>query len=56
VTRGRRGQATVEYLLLVCSMITIACVVGYFLKNYTDVLVDKVGGKILDAIVILALG
>ena len=56
MSRARRGQASIEYMLLLCSMVTIACIVGYFLKNYADVLVDKIGEKILDAFFILALG
>ncbi|NNN06467.1 MAG: class III signal peptide-containing protein [Elusimicrobia bacterium] len=56
MSRSRRGQASVEYLLLLCSMVTVACLVGYFLRNYVDVLVDKIGGKILDAVFTLALG
>lgn len=50
----RRGQASVEYMLLLCAMVTVACVTGYFLKNYADTLVDKIGDKILDAIVTIA--
>ncbi|MDE2490959.1 MAG: class III signal peptide-containing protein [Elusimicrobia bacterium] len=52
----RRGQASVEYLLLLCSMLTVACLVGYFLKNYIDVLVDHVADRLLDAVFRLALG
>lgn len=51
----RRGQVSVEYLLLLCSMVTVACVVGFFLRDYVGVLVDKVGGKIIDAVLTLAL-
>jgi len=56
VKPARRGQASVEYLLLICAMITVACVTGYFLKNYADALVEKVGEKILDALIVLAFG
>lgn len=43
-------------MLILCSMVTIACVTGYFLKNYTDTLVERVSEKILDAILVLAFG
>ncbi len=56
MSRARRGQASVEYMLLLCSMVTVACLVGYFLKNYAGLLVDKIGEKILDAFFVLALG
>jgi uncharacterized protein (UPF0333 family) len=52
----RRGQASVEYLLLLCSMVAISCLVGYFLKNYMNVLVDRISDRLLDAVVRLALG
>lgn len=45
-----------EYMLILCSMVTVACVTGYFLKNYADTLVERVSEKILDAIVVLAFG
>lgn len=43
-------------MLILCSMVTVVCVTGYFLKNYTDTLVDRIGQKILDAIIVLAFG
>ena len=51
---SRRGVASVEYMLLICSMLTVTCLTGYFLKNYAGVLVDKITDKIMDAVFILA--
>ena len=48
-------MSTVEYLLLMCMMVTITCITGYFLRDYADVLVEKVTDKIMDAVFILAL-
>jgi uncharacterized protein (UPF0333 family) len=53
---GRRGQASVEYMLLICAMLTTTCLVGYFLLHYADVLVDKIGERLLDAALAIALG
>ena len=47
-------MATVEYMLLLCSMLTVTCLTGYFLKDYAAVLVDKVTDKILEAAFSLA--
>ena len=47
-------MASVEYMLLLCSTVAITCLTGYFLKNYADVLVDKITDKIMDAFFILA--
>jgi hypothetical protein len=55
VRLSRRGVSTVEYLLLMCMMVTITCITGYFLRDYADVLVEKVTDKIMDAVFILAL-
>lgn len=43
-------MASVEYMLLMCSMVTITCLTAYFLKNYVDVLVDKITDMILGAV------
>jgi hypothetical protein len=56
VREDRRGQASVEYMLLLCSTLMLVCLAGYFLKNYADVLVDRIGERILDAFFILAFG
>ena len=53
---GRRGQLSVEYMLLLCTVVMVVGLVGIFLKNYADVLVDKIGEKILQAFFVLALG
>ena len=47
-------MATVEYMLLLCSMLTVTCLTGYFLKDYAGVLVDKVTDRILAAAFSLA--
>lgn len=52
----RRGQITVEYMLLLCTVVAVIGIVGMFLKNYEGALVDKIGEKILDAFFVLALG
>jgi hypothetical protein len=56
VSGGRRGQLSVEYMLLLCTVVMVVGLVGIFLKNYADVLVDKIGEKILQAFFVLALG
>jgi hypothetical protein len=47
-------MASVEYMLLLCSMLTVTCLTAYFLKSYADVLVDKVTDRIVDAAFVLA--
>lgn len=47
-------MASVEYMLLLCSMLTITCLTGYFLKGYVGILVDKVTDRIMDAVFTLA--
>jgi hypothetical protein len=56
MTPPRRGQATVEYLMLVCVTMVLISLVGYALKRYGDVLIDKVGEKLLDTAIGIALG
>jgi hypothetical protein len=41
-------------MLLLCSTLTVACVVGYFLKDYIGRLVEIVAERILDAALELA--
>jgi hypothetical protein len=43
-------------MLLLCTVVMVIGLVGVFLKNYADVLLDKVGDKILDAFYVLAFG
>lgn len=45
-----------EYMLLLCTVVTVVCITGYFLKDYADVLMEKIGDKILNAVFVLALG
>lgn len=49
VRLSRRGMASVEYMLLLCSMLTVTCLTGYFLKNMTSSMVDRLADKILNA-------
>lgn len=42
--------------MLVGAMVTVAAITGYFLKNYADLLVEKLGEKLLDAVAILVFG
>jgi len=42
-------MASVEYMLLLCSMLTVTCLTGYFLKNMTSSMVDRLADKILNA-------
>ena len=42
--------------MLVCAMITVACITGYFLKSYADTLVEKLGERILYALAVLVFG
>jgi hypothetical protein len=42
-------------MLLLCSMVTMTCLTGFFLKSYTGDFVDKVTEKILEAVFALAM-
>lgn len=52
--RSRRGQATVEYMLLLCAMLTLTVIVGTLLKDHMDVLLERLGDKIVSALIALA--
>lgn len=52
---GRRGQATTEYLLLLCSVLTMTVMTASFIGRYGNELVDRVGERVLEAAIVLAL-
>lgn len=56
VTRPtRRGQATVEYMLLLCTVLCMALLTGTFLAKYGRDLVDSIALKLLEAAFTLAM-
>ena len=52
----RRGQASVEYLLLLCSMVMVAGIVGNFLIRYSDLVVQRIEREMSDAVSTLLFG
>lgn len=52
--RGRRGQAAVEYLLLLCSVLCMSLLTGGFLARYGRELTDRMAEKLLDAAIQLS--
>ena len=52
--RARQGQASVEYLLLVCSVVVLIELSGLALKHYLPQLIDRVFELITDAVLALA--
>lgn len=52
--RSRRGQASVEYLLLLCTVLCMSLLTGTFLAKYGRELVDHMAAKLLDAAILLA--
>lgn len=50
----RRGQSTVEYMLLLCSATTVALIAGSALKKYLPQLTETLVEKILEAAITLA--
>ncbi len=53
--RLRRGQASVEYLLLLSMTAGVALLVGAFIARFGRGLLDDVAAKVLDAILVLAM-
>ena len=51
---NRRGQASAEYMLLICMVVTMALMMGAAISKYGTTLLDSVGDKILDAMISLA--
>lgn len=52
--RSRRGQASVEYLLLLCTVLCMSLLTGSFLAKYGRDLTDRMAEKLLDAAIQLA--
>ena len=50
----RRGQASVEYLLLLCAVLTVTVLTGSFLARYGRELSDVMAEKLLDAAIELS--
>ncbi|MDX6769134.1 MAG: hypothetical protein SF051_06350 [Elusimicrobiota bacterium] len=46
---GRRGQASTEYLLLLCTVLCMSLLTGSFLARYGRELTDRMAEKLLDA-------
>lgn len=52
--RARKGQASVEYLLLICSIVVLIELSGLALKHYMPQLIERVFESITDAVLTLA--
>lgn len=50
-----RGQATVEYMLLLCTVLFMALLTGTFLNKFGRDLLDDIALKVLDAAITLAM-
>ena len=51
---GRRGQSTVEYMLLLCTATTVTLIAASALKKYLPQLLETLIEKILSAAIALA--
>jgi len=49
------GQATVEYMLLLCTVTCVVLLTGTFLSKFGTSLVDDIGTKLLEAAITLAM-
>ncbi|MDE2142878.1 MAG: hypothetical protein KGJ84_10745 [Elusimicrobia bacterium] len=52
---NRRGQASAEYMFLLCTVLMVAVMMGALISKYGQTLLDNVGDKILDAMITLAM-
>lgn len=52
--RSRRGQALVEYLLLLCSVMLVALTIGALLQRRAPELADRLFTSILNAAITVA--
>lgn len=52
---SRRGQASVEYMLLLCAVVTMALLTGAFIAKFGRDAADRMAEKVLDAVIVLAL-
>lgn len=50
-----RGQATVEYMLLLCTVVTMALLTGTFINKFGKDLLDDMALKVLEAAITLAM-
>jgi uncharacterized protein (UPF0333 family) len=53
--RLRRGQASVEYMLLLCTVLVLALMTGAFLNKFGRSLLDDLAMKLLEAAITLAM-
>ncbi len=53
--RRFRGQATVEYMLLLCTVTCVALLVGTALNKFGTELLDQLAEKLLEAAITLAM-
>ena len=51
----RRGQATVEYMMLLCTVLCMALLTGTFLSKFGKDLLDDIAVKLLEAAITLAM-
>jgi hypothetical protein len=52
---GRRGQSSVEYIMLLCMCVCLVLLVGAFIAKFGNQLLDILADKIVDAILTLAM-
>ena len=52
---SRSGQASVEYMLLLCTVTCVVLLTGTFLSKFGTSLVDDIGTKLLEAAITLAM-
>lgn len=52
--RGSRGQASTEYLMLLCAVLTVSVMTGTFLSRYGQDLAERVADHLLEAAIQLA--
>ena len=52
---SRRGQATIEYMFLLCTVLCMALLTGTFLAKFGRDLLDDLAAKILEAVIVLAM-
>lgn len=50
-----RGQASVEYMLLLCAVLTMALLTGAFIAKFGREMTDKMAEKVLEAVIVLAM-
>ena len=53
--RSRRGQASVEYMMLLCTVTCMALLTGTVLNKYGRDLLDDIAFKVLEAAITMAM-